>query len=527
MLSQFQTFYLYKILSEMYHQSYLPYCNENVKSGGAWKREVSAKGKPIAPASEDREFIINVLNQVPNANAPKILMIYYQLLGHGIHQIRPQPKEPESKTNSTFAWINHKTEPDENGFIDVDFTMSGKAGKKYNAKAKVNIESLKQRLKEAGYDPNNQEALAGLLQTPYKTWTKRVETDDEAPEGAMYNFKIKPFGSDYHAKQVASSADFKKRMDTDREFSDAIAEAAVRAAANAAGIPVTVIKGFKYKANGKSNKKTGVSISDLDDAIQQAIQHLNSQSATNQDKLDDMDWVRRQLATGAMNHIQDITTRSKDRAIGDQGGEADMGDRADPSTLPNADEPEPFQGSIDPPERPAVEPDADDVKSSEPDFGDIKNLEAELGQIKNDLKDTRIKGDVRKQLLRRGMTIEDNLERARKLHADKHSMSSFLSRYNSKQKEPIVSRKPVPQELPDFTPGASGYSIDHDDDRASPEELMKYRRRMSAEGFTFDNYLKFKETMGATYAVYDGTKSPDFQWEGDPKSMRKVKKAKK
>lgn len=40
-------------------------------------------------------------------------------------------------------------------------------------------------------------------------------------------------------------------------------------------------------------------------------------------------------------------------------------------------------------------------------------------------------------------------------------------------------------------------------------------------------FKKWIEMAGATYAVYDGTKSPDFQWEGDPKSMIKPKKKKK
>jgi len=42
---------------------------------------------------------------------------------------------------------------------------------------------------------------------------------------------------------------------------------------------------------------------------------------------------------------------------------------------------------------------------------------------------------------------------------------------------------------------------------------------------TFKKWLA--EIAGATYAVYDGTKSSDFQWEGDPKSMIKPKKKKK
>ena len=41
------------------------------------------------------------------------------------------------------------------------------------------------------------------------------------------------------------------------------------------------------------------------------------------------------------------------------------------------------------------------------------------------------------------------------------------------------------------------------------------------------SFRKFMEIAGATSVVYGGMKkSPDFQWEGDPKSMIKPKKPK-
>ena len=96
-----------------------------------------------------------------------------------------------------------------------------------------------------------------------------------------------------------------------------------------------------------------------------------------------------------------------------------------------------------------------------------------------------------------------------------------MARFQKPTPPHIMTRRPVTINT-DKEPDDRGYSSYEDDDAASPEELLKYRRRMNAEGFTFSNYLKFKE--GATAAIYDGSKGKDFQWEGKPKSMIKPKK---
>jgi hypothetical protein len=380
---------------------------------------------------------------------------------------------------------------------------------------RANIGSLKARLAAAGYDTTNQESLQSFLHTPFVTWRKRISEDKDAPAEAKYKFAIKPFGGDYHAVQVASSADFKEKMDTDSEFAKKVAEMAVRAASSASGIPVSNVDGFKYTSSGKSGKKTGVTDSDLDDAIQAAIFWLSSQSATSPEKLSDDDWIRQKLATGAMNHIRDLTqtkgaTQSKDRSIGAQGNEKgdELDSQSDKGWSSLANDPDHYDGP--PPEDPEgyVAPTRTIVKAS---VGDPSKLRIQLAKIKQLLKDPKTQGEYRQELLDRGSEIEDQLE--------------LMARYD-KPKAPVVPlRKPVAA-IPDVKPKSTGWSMGHDDDDAADaEDMMKYRRRMSAEGFTFDNYLKFKESIGATGAIYDGTKdSADFQWEGAPKSMRKIRR---
>lgn len=530
MLSQFQIFYLNKLLSETYHKYYVPYFTLNeAKAGGARKRTTAAKGKNIEPTDDDREFVADLRTQLPGFSTSKALMLYYQLLGGGIHSVRERPADPEGKDNKTFAWIENKTDPDEHGWITATISVSGAGKSKKTAKVKANIGGLKARLSAAGYDTDNQEALQSFLHTPWKTWRKRIADDKDSPESAKYNFSIKPFGGDYHATQVAASADFKEKMDTDSEFAKKVAEMAVRAASNATGIPVSNIKGFSYSGSAKSHTKVGLTTSDLDDAIQAAISHMSSQSATEPEKLNDDDWLRSKLASGAKSYVLNITARNKDRAVGDQGNEkgGSLDATADKgwSATRTQDDPDAYDPDRDgAPEEPDgyVEPTRHAIQ---PKFADVGDLEKELRHVKDALKDIRISGEKRKELIRRGVQIEDDLDRARADQDSKKNIGGFLNKFN-KPKAPIVpARKPVTT-IPDATPGAMGWSMGHDDDDlADPGDVMKYRRRMNAEGFNFDNFLKFKETMGATYAIYDGTKDgKDFQWEGAPKSMRKVKK---
>jgi len=48
------------------------------------------------------------------------------------------------------------------------------------------------------------------------------------------------------------------------------------------------------------------------------------------------------------------------------------------------------------------------------------------------------------------------------------------------------------------------------------------------ESVRFDSFAEFVQNeMAGTGAIYDGTKSPDFQWWGAPESMIRSKKKKK
>lgn len=526
MLSQFQQFYLNKLLTETYHKYYVPYYLTEAKQGGGRKRTTCAKGGKIEPNDDDREFVSDLIRQAPNLSTSKALMLLYQLLGGGIHSVRERPGEPEGAGNTTFAWIENKTDPDESGWVAATLTLKGSGKSKNTAKVRANIGGLKKRLEAAGYNTSDQCALENFLHTPWKTWRKRIADDKDAPEGAKYKFSIKPFGGDYHATQVAASADFKEKMDTDSEFAKKIAEMAVRAASNATGIPVSNVNGFNYNSSAKSHAKTGLTNSDLDDAIQAAISFMSSQSATEPEKLSDDDWLRVKLASGAKSYVQGITTRNKERAAGDQGNEkggsldatADKGWSAIRDDDPDAYDPDRDGAPEEPPGH--VEP---TKHSIQPKFADVGDLEMELRHVKDALKDPRLSGEKRKELIRRGMQIEDDLEMARSDQDSKKGIGSFLNKFNT-PKTPVAVRKPVTA-IPDAQPNAMGWSMGHDDDDvADPADVLKYRRRMSAEGFTFGNYLNFKEMLGATGAIYDGTKGKDFQWEGDPKSMRKIRK---
>lgn len=500
MLSKFQIFHLNKMLSEMYTKYYVPYCMLNeAKGGGDRKRETAAKGKPVEPHDDDREFIMSVKRQIPGVSLPKVLMVYYQLLGHGNHIVRKYPgKAEEDPKNAIVGYIDHKSDPDENGVITANISFPGLGKRKESATVKFNVKSLKERLKSAGYDPDNQQQLASLLDRSYPTWEKAIKVDKEAPADSKYNFALKVFSPDYHATQVASSPQFKQRMDSDSEFSNRIAEAAVRAAAVAAGINVSNVNGFSY-SGGKSNKKTGVSDSDLDDAIQSAVSYLSSQSATSPEKLDDMDWVRQKLSTGAMNHIKSLTT-TKDRATGDQGSEkgGSLDGTASKGWTASRDDDEDAYRREDDPNAPPEE-----VQPEKLSVRDIGELEYQLRYVKSRLADRSVQGDVRQRLVQHGMQIEDELELAKQERDAKISTGNMMNRYNKKPTAPPIVRKKV-DVIPDKIPDEKGWSMGYDDDDiASPEELSKYRRRMSAEGFNFMNYLKFKESNGANNSKKD------------------------
>jgi hypothetical protein len=500
MLSHFQVFHLSKVLSEMYQKYYLPYCtfNESKRQGGAKSREVTKKGKPIVHNDGDHEFIADLVRQIPSASLSKALMIYYQLLGHGIHEIRPVPSEPASKSNTPFAWIDHKTEPDENGNITAKITMTGPGGKKkQTAIVHTNIENLKNRLKDAGYDTNNQQALESFLKTPWKTWRKRIITDQEAPEGSNYNFKIKNFGADYHAKQVAESPDFNKLFQNDSEFRDFVVKNAVISASVATGVKATYNGGFDYEIKGGG--KWGGAESIFDDVVQAAIMNLSNTSSSEPESLNNKDWVKQKLGSGAKDHVLQIRRSKETKAVGTYGDEPVVSDLGDDNVKKTHTTTEPM-----------------DFNDDTVDFEDIKDLEYELDDVKQKLKNKSLTGEMRQKIMNYGMRIEDQLE---KLKAQKQLMAHY--------DKPIpVKPRIVTPELPDAQPHATSYSYGGDDDRADDTDLLKYRRRMRAEGFTFENYLAFKETMGATAAIYDGSKERDFQWEGNPKSMIKIRKRK-
>jgi hypothetical protein len=313
-------------------------------------------------------------------------------------------------------------------------------------------------------------------------------------------------------------------MDNEPEFKNKMAEMAVLAAAKAADVRVTTKGGFDYEVTGNSLTKRGISQSDLDDAIQQALIYLQSQVGSEPEKLADDGWVRQKLISGARTYIERITSRNKDQAAGETGSDGlginDAPEDARPSRHPDADG---FEGhpDEDEPDEPAA------PGSPHVHYRDPAQIERELRDIKAALRSPAISGEHRNKLVAMGTSLEKELELSRKETDSKKGIGDFMARFN-KPKKPVIDtpRKPI-SDIPDATPGASGYSLGHDDDDlASASDLKKYRRRMNAEHFNFHNYLSFKEMMGATGAIYTGKKSPDFQWQGDPKSMIKVRKGK-
>jgi hypothetical protein len=460
MLSPFKIFALNKSLLEMYGNLYLPYClneAEEKRTGGGRKREVAAKGAKIEAADADREFVKTVKDQVGAISYHKILMVYFQLLGkeHDKNGIRPRPTDPEGKGNKAFAWIKRKSDPDENGNVHVTITFVGSGDSKKDAHATVNLEAFKKRIIEQGYDLNDPAALSKIINRTELAWRKNIQPDKK--EGSKYGFDYKGFTTDYHATQVAESPTFKKRFDSDKEFADKIAEMAVKAAASATGISVATHGGFNYKIKSLNSRKfPSISESDLDDAIQSAISYMSSQSATEPEKLNDTDWLRTKLATGARNHIRTLVD-SKERAVGSQNTDT----RSKGLDMDN------YSRDDDP-----VSDDHED--NGDPSYNDDEHDEEE--------------------------PVEEPVQTA-------------LAKFN-----PHLMTRKIPIALPDAKPDAYSYSS-HDEDPADAEDMKKYRRRMNAESFL--NYVNLKE---ATSAIYDGTKEKDFQWEGKPNSMIKMKR---
>jgi hypothetical protein len=520
-------FYLDKILNEIYHKYYIPYFNIN-EAARIKGREVKAKGNMIHPSEDEYQFILDVQKQIPTKKrvaASKILMVYYNLLG-SVHTVLERPNQPQGdhsinsykkKANPAFAWINSKSEPDANGISNVSVTFQtsgGEKGKK-TAHVKVNMKALKDRLKQAGYDANDPKVVEGIIKTDWRTWQKRVDKDPNAPEGAERNFVIKPFNSDYHANQAdIESPDFNNRIKTDAEFRDSIQEKALKAASRIYGIGINTQGGWKYTVTSQPHN---ASTSDMEDAAQAGIMNLSKHAAINPDQLNDEKWVNTKLYSGAKKHWSKSLQDSKHGLRGsgmeddDDNRRNEIPDRSDDYSSGSMDEPDTV-GSEDPDEFATS-------WHSKVNYGDIPEMQAELKSIKTKLKDMSIQGDRRKELMRRGMELETDIEKAQQ-DQDAKKSTDLINRYN----RPVVAPKPKPVvKVADVQPNAYSYSSHDDDDVASADDLLKYRRRMKAEGLTFENYFKFKEMLGATSAIYDGKKGKDFQWEGNPKSMRKKK----
>jgi hypothetical protein len=523
MINGFQKFYLNKFLTEMYHKYYIPYVVTEMAirpGGGAESRTTTRKGSHVEAHDDDKNFVSDVWHKTGKKVAlPKILMVYYNLLGDKAF-ILPKPEESQNDKNKPFAKIIEKSVEDDDGNIKVkiDFRDSGRYEKHTRVETTANLRQLRSRLAKYGYDMHKHpDALKSIMRRPLKTWERTVKVDKEAPEGATHPFTILPFNFDYHASQEGSydskgydaptedkpaSLSFKQKMDEEPEFREHILKSAIMAASRATGIKVNHIKGFNYQTIGLAGRKmASLSETDLDDATQRAIHHLGMMASSNPEKLDDHKWVDDQLYSGAMSYISELSKKSnKQTAYG--GNDEDKAGTFDDVT---GNTKEISDTKIAKQNKGGDDDEGGGYYTQDEPEDQPDDLHKQLAQIKANLKQN-LDQNVRKALIRKGMDIEDQLG----IHA------------------PPPKPKPKPKMLEPVVTG--NYASFGGGDEADADDIARFRRKryMKAENvempFTFEEYIQQKE-MAGTSAIYDPkVKQTDFQWEGAPKSMIKKKK---